>query len=107
MLEPQSILRDAGGGFPATTLAPLLAHPPLQSEPSPATVGSPEITDEEINAATAACCRICLECESEPGEPPPQLADGVPYPFLLVCAKWQRDRRSVQLQHMVQLVGLP
>ena len=81
------MLRDAGGGFPATTSAPLLAHPPFQSEPSPATVGSPEITDEEIDAATAACCRICLESESEPGEPPPQLADGVPYPFLLACAK--------------------
>ncbi|KAG2590033.1 E3 ubiquitin-protein ligase MARCHF1-like [Panicum virgatum] len=62
------MLRDAGGGFPATTSAPLLAHPPFQSEPSPATVGSPEITDEEIDAATAACCRICLESESEPGD---------------------------------------
>ena len=88
------MLRDAGGGFPSTTFAPLLARPPLQSEPSPATVGSPEITDEEIGAATAACCRICLESESEPGEPPPQLADGVPYPCLLVCAKGSSVRAT-------------
>ncbi|OEL17557.1 hypothetical protein BAE44_0021426 [Dichanthelium oligosanthes] len=65
------MLRDAGGDLPAAVTAPLLSVwiPPKESpaEPSPATGGLPEITDEEIDTATAACCRICLESESEPG----------------------------------------
>ena len=71
MLEPQRVHRDADGDLRDAVTAPLLAHPPSPAEPSPATVGSPEITDEEIDAASAACCRICLESDSEPGEPPP------------------------------------
>ena len=71
MLEPQRVHRDADGDLPHAVTAPLLAHPPSPAEPSPATVGSPEITDEEIDGASAACCRICLESDSEPGEPPP------------------------------------
>jgi hypothetical protein len=73
MLEPQRVHRDADGVLPAAVTAPLLAHPPSPAEPSPATVGSPEITDEEIDAVSAACCRICLESDSEPGEPPPPI----------------------------------
>ncbi|CAO2176751.1 unnamed protein product [Urochloa humidicola] len=61
MLEPQRMLRAAAA-------APLLAHHQSPAEPSPATGGSAEITDEEIDADTAACCRICLESESEPGD---------------------------------------
>ncbi|CAO2170608.1 unnamed protein product [Urochloa humidicola] len=61
MMEPQRMLR-------AAVAAPLLAHQPPPAEPSPATGGSPEITDEEIDADTAACCRICLESDSEPGD---------------------------------------
>nr|CAB3477589.1 unnamed protein product [Digitaria exilis] len=68
MLEPQSIPRDAGGEFLAAVTAPLLAHAPSPAEPSPSTGASPEITDDEIDAATAACCRICLDSESEPGD---------------------------------------
>nr|AVY91628.1 zinc finger-like protein [Saccharum hybrid cultivar SP80-3280] len=68
MLEPQRVHRDADGDLPAAVTAPLLAHPPSPAEPSPATVGSPEITDEEIDAVSAACCRICLESDSEPGD---------------------------------------
>ncbi|ONM04613.1 hypothetical protein ZEAMMB73_Zm00001d032220 [Zea mays] len=30
-----------------------------------------KIIDDEINAASVACCRIYLRSESEPGEPPP------------------------------------
>lgn len=86
MLEPQRVHGDADGDLPAVT-APLLAHPPSPAEPSPATVGSPEITDEEIDAASAACCRICLESESEPGKPPPQLTAGALYLFFSVCAE--------------------
>ncbi|XP_062214853.1 uncharacterized protein LOC133915635 [Phragmites australis] len=67
MLEPQRMLRDASGEPPAAVTEPLLAHPP-QPEPSPAVGVSPEITDEEIEAASAAFRRICLESESEPGD---------------------------------------
>lgn len=28
---------------------------------------SNEIEDEEMDAGSAACCRICLECDGEPG----------------------------------------
>lgn len=63
MQHPQRMHRDAGGGpAAAAETDPLLAHPP----PEP----SPEITDEEIDSASAACCRICLESESEPGNSP-------------------------------------
>lgn len=68
MLKPQSVLCDAGGHLPAAMIAPLLAQPPSLAEASLATGGSPEITDEEIDAASAACCRICFESESERGD---------------------------------------
>ena len=77
MPEPQSVVRGAGDDLRITVTAPLLAHPPSPAEPSLVTGGSPEITNEEIDAASAACCRICLESETEPGEPPTQLT-----PFL-------------------------
>ncbi|GJN18410.1 hypothetical protein PR202_gb05571 [Eleusine coracana subsp. coracana] len=66
MLEPQRMLRDTGGENPSAETAPLLQPPPLEASPS--TRGSPEISDEEIDAASAACCRICLESECEPGD---------------------------------------
>lgn len=97
MLEPQSIPRDAGGEFLAAVTAPLLAHAPSPAEPSPSTGASPEITDDEIDAATAACCRICLDSESEPGEHLYESTGSFLAFFVgMVCA--QRDRR---------LVGLP
>uniref|UniRef100_A0A804NHY6 RING-CH-type domain-containing protein n=1 Tax=Zea mays TaxID=4577 RepID=A0A804NHY6_MAIZE len=68
MLERHRVHRDADGDLPAAVTAPLLAHPPSPAEPWPANFGSSEITDEEIDAASAACCRICLESESEPGD---------------------------------------
>lgn len=83
MLERHRVHRDADGDLPAAVTAPLLAHPPSPAEPWPANFGSSEITDEEIDAASAACCRICLESESEPGEPPPQFT----FSFLSLCAK--------------------
>ncbi|KAL6842804.1 hypothetical protein ACP4OV_027648 [Aristida adscensionis] len=67
MHEPQRMLRDAGGEPTAAETDPLLEHPP-QPEGSPPAAGSPGITDEEIEATSAACCRICLESESEPGD---------------------------------------
>ncbi|TVU34574.1 hypothetical protein EJB05_16410 [Eragrostis curvula] len=67
MLEPQRMNREAGGEPPTAETAPLLLHPP-QPEPSPAARGSPEISDEEVEAASAACCRICLESETDPGD---------------------------------------
>ncbi|KAL6901013.1 hypothetical protein ACP4OV_005689 [Aristida adscensionis] len=36
--------------------------------PQPATVSPMEIEDEETDASSAACCRICLETESEIGD---------------------------------------
>ncbi|CAL5006604.1 unnamed protein product [Urochloa decumbens] len=38
------------------------------SAPQPATVTPQEIEDEEIDGSSAACCRICLEAESEIGD---------------------------------------
>jgi hypothetical protein len=38
------------------------------SAPQPATVTPLEIEDEENDASSAACCRICLESESEIGD---------------------------------------
>uniref|UniRef100_A0A0D9YBK6 RING-CH-type domain-containing protein n=1 Tax=Oryza glumipatula TaxID=40148 RepID=A0A0D9YBK6_9ORYZ len=62
MQEPQRIHRDAGGDpAAAAETDPLLAHPPPPRSPA-------EIEDEEIEAASAACCRICLESETEPGD---------------------------------------
>ncbi|KAL6660937.1 hypothetical protein ACP70R_000321 [Stipagrostis hirtigluma subsp. patula] len=42
--------------------------PPQLSPPQPATVSPLEIEDEETEASSAACCRICLETESEIGD---------------------------------------
>jgi hypothetical protein len=95
MLERHRVHRDADGDLPAAVTAPLLAHPPSPAEPWPANFGSSEITDEEIDAASAACCRICLESESEPGEPPPQLTAGVPYLFFFKLVRKAKDRGSV------------
>jgi hypothetical protein len=38
------------------------------SAPQPATVTPLEIEDEETDGSSAACCRICLEAESEIGD---------------------------------------
>lgn len=38
--------------------------------PQPATVTPLEIEDEETDGSSAACCRICLEAESEIGDDP-------------------------------------
>ncbi|CAO2168924.1 unnamed protein product [Urochloa humidicola] len=38
------------------------------SAPQPATVTPQEIEDEETDGSSAACCRICLEAESEIGD---------------------------------------
>lgn len=38
------------------------------SAPQPATVTPLEIEDEETDGSSAACCRICLESESEIGD---------------------------------------
>lgn len=47
------------------------AEPSSQlSPPLPATVSALEIEDEETDASSAACCRICLEAESEIGDVP-------------------------------------
>jgi len=43
------------------------------SPPQPATVRPPEIEDEETDGSSAACCRICLEAESEIGDGPNEL----------------------------------
>lgn len=40
------------------------------SPPQPATVNLLEIEDEETDGSSAACCRICLEAESEIGDGP-------------------------------------
>ncbi|KAL5975253.1 hypothetical protein ACLOJK_031932 [Asimina triloba] len=50
-------------GVNPTDLDPLLEN---QAEASP--VRSDEIRDEEIEAASASCCRICLEYDAEPGD---------------------------------------
>uniref|UniRef100_A0A453RTW0 RING-CH-type domain-containing protein n=1 Tax=Aegilops tauschii subsp. strangulata TaxID=200361 RepID=A0A453RTW0_AEGTS len=41
---------------------------PQLSPPQPATVTVLEIEDEETDGSYAACCRICLEAESEIGD---------------------------------------
>ncbi|CAM0883729.1 unnamed protein product [Alopecurus aequalis] len=41
---------------------------PRLSPPQPATVSTLEIDDEEADGSSAACCRICLEAESEIGD---------------------------------------
>lgn len=42
--------------------------PPSDSEPLLENdTNSNEINDEEIDANSAACCRICLEYDGEPG----------------------------------------
>jgi hypothetical protein len=43
------------------------------SPPQPASVSPPEIEDEETDGSSAACCRICLEAESEIGDGPNEL----------------------------------
>jgi hypothetical protein len=88
MLEPQRMLRDAaaGRGLPSAVTASLRAHLLSPAEPSPTAGGPPEITDEDIDADTAACCRICLESESEPGEQPHQSTGGFLSAFFFVVA---------------------
>lgn len=44
------------------------SDPLLQKKDNSFSCSSDEIKDEEIEAASAACCRICLEHESEPGD---------------------------------------
>jgi hypothetical protein len=41
---------------------------PQLSPPQPATVSTLEIEDEETDGSSAACCRICLEAESDIGD---------------------------------------
>ncbi|KAG1367569.1 hypothetical protein COCNU_14G000370 [Cocos nucifera] len=43
------------------------SDPLLQKKEDSSLCSSNEIKDEEIEAASAACCRICLEHDSEPG----------------------------------------
>ncbi|KAF5945795.1 hypothetical protein HYC85_016023 [Camellia sinensis] len=38
---------------------------PSSSSPSPSSVSSGEIKNEDIEAGSVACCRICLECDGE------------------------------------------
>lgn len=45
-------------------LDPLLGKPVSDSSEG----SSDEIKDEEIDSSSAPCCRICLECDGEPGE---------------------------------------
>ncbi|WVZ93154.1 hypothetical protein U9M48_039160 [Paspalum notatum var. saurae] len=50
---------------------PLLGRDNREAElspPQPATVSPLEIEDEETDGSSAACCRICLEAESEIGD---------------------------------------
>ncbi|XP_010925138.1 uncharacterized protein [Elaeis guineensis] len=44
------------------------SDPLLQKKEDSSSCSSNEIKDEEIEAASAACCRICLEHDSEPGD---------------------------------------
>lgn len=39
----------------------------LASAAAEGSTSASEIKDEEIDASSAACCRICLEYDSEPG----------------------------------------
>jgi hypothetical protein len=47
--------------------------------PQPATVSTLEIEDEETDGSSAACCRICLEVDSEIGD------DLVYWRYFLLC----------------------
>ena len=57
-------------------LEPLGARNPSDSDPllenqhdgdSPSSESPSEIKNEDIEAGSVACCRICLECDSEEG----------------------------------------
>lgn len=41
---------------------------PLLDNRAESPVQSSEIVDEEIDASSAPCCRICLESDGEPGK---------------------------------------
>ncbi|KAF8393272.1 hypothetical protein HHK36_021513 [Tetracentron sinense] len=53
---------------PLSERNPSDSDPLLENQANLPTGSSNEITDEEIEAASAACCRICLEYDGEPGE---------------------------------------
>lgn len=44
------------------------SDPLLQKKDDSSSGSSDEIKDEEIDGASSACCRICLEHDSEPGD---------------------------------------
>ncbi|KAF8406982.1 hypothetical protein HHK36_006103 [Tetracentron sinense] len=44
------------------------SDPLLENQANLSTGSSNEIKDEDLEAASAACCRICLEYDGEPGE---------------------------------------
>lgn len=57
-------------------LEPVGARNPTDSDPllenrtdsSPSRASSGEITSEDLENASAPCCRICLECDGEEGK---------------------------------------
>ncbi|XP_058074590.1 uncharacterized protein LOC131223263 isoform X3 [Magnolia sinica] len=53
---------------PTIETNPTDSDPLLENRADSSPVSSDEIRDEEIEAASAACCRICLEYDAEPGE---------------------------------------
>lgn len=44
------------------------SDPLLENQVDSSTGSSSEINSEDIEAGSVPCCRICLECDGEPGE---------------------------------------
>lgn len=44
------------------------SDPLLENQADSSTGSSSEINSEDIEAGSVPCCRICLECDGEPGE---------------------------------------
>ena len=44
------------------------SDPLLENQANSPTGSSSEINSEDIEAGSVPCCRICLECDVEPGE---------------------------------------
>ncbi|KAK9101901.1 hypothetical protein Sjap_019155 [Stephania japonica] len=60
MMTKEELQMEESGGASPTDSDPLLENQEKSND-------SNEIVDEEMDAASAACCRICLECDGEPG----------------------------------------
>lgn len=53
---------------PVVEMNPKDSDPLLENLSAPIPESMDEIKDEEIEAGSAACCRICLEYDAEPGQ---------------------------------------